>query len=236
MNVSLFVCIEGLDASGKNTQSKILAERLKAKLYSFPRYDTPMGQVIKRHLTGQIELSTQDEESVIVPGIGSVTRSVPGSRRRAPEDSLMFQALMLADKCNIADEIQDTFLGGTPVVCDRWVPSAICYGAADGVDRNWLIQTHRALPEADLNIFLDVTPEEALRRRPDARDRYERDREKQKRVRHEYQRWWSENSVHYEGAPLYAVVNGDGGGGPGSIAVVAERIWAVVETYRKENL
>ncbi len=222
--MSLFVVIEGLDAAGKNTQSRILAERLKAKLYSFPRYDTPMGQVIKAHLKGEILLveKTVDEEHEAV-------------HKRAPEDALMFQALMLADKCNIADEMLNTYLSGTPVVCDRWSPSAICYGAADGIDRNWLIETHRALPEADLNIFLDVTPEEALRRRPDARDRYERDREKQKRVRVEYQRWWAENSVYYEGAPGYIVINGYGGDGPGAIDVVTERIWAAVEAYRKEN-
>lgn len=228
--MSIFVCIDGIDGSGKATQSKILAERLGAKLYSFPRYETPIGKMIRRHLTGRVALR---EEHLIDSSDHTIDGDVVF--RVASEDSLMFQALMIADKCNAAEEIQDLFLDGTPVVCDRWIPSAICYGAADGVDREWLIQTHLPLPEADLNIFLDVTPEEALRRRPDARDRYERDREKQKRVREEYQKLWEENAVLIDGAPIYVTVNGDGGGGPGSIAVVAERVWAVVEAYRKEN-
>ena len=228
--MTLFVAIEGVDAAGKNTQSKILAERLNAKLYSFPRYDTPIGQIIKRHLIGAVALREEDVRDSSDPAIdGDLIYRV------APEDPFMFQTLMLADKCNAADEMQDAYFSGTPVVCDRWVPSAICYGAADGVDRNWLIETHRALPEADLNIFLDVTPEEALRRRPEARDRYERDREKQKRVRSEYQRWWAENSARSEGAPGYTIINGDGGSGPGAIEVVAERIWAAVKAYRWEN-
>src|SRR5947207_9417818 len=166
--MSLFVCIEGCDGAGKNTQSKILAERLRAKLYSFPRYATPIGKVIRRHLTNAIEL--REHYTISVESVSGDAR-LEHHQRTAPEDPLMFQALMIADKCNAAEEIQDLFLSGTPVVCDRWIPSAICYGAADGVDREWLIQTHLPLPEADLNIFLDVTPEEALRRRPDTRHR-----------------------------------------------------------------
>jgi len=226
--MSIFVCIEGVDAAGKATQSKILAERLGAKLYSFPRYDTEIGKIIKQHLLGKVALR-EFRSSVDNPSSGTAFPV-------ASEDPLMFQALMLADKCNAAEELQELFLAGTPVVCDRWIPSAICYGAADGVDREWLMRAHLPLLSADLNIFLDITPEEALRRRPEARDRYERDREKQKRVREEYQRLWAGDYVDDETGAHYVTVDGDGGGsGAAAIDVVAERIWVAVETYRKER-
>ena len=45
------IVIEGTDCSGKNTQSKLLQEKLKKDGYkvvemSFPMYDTPTGKII----------------------------------------------------------------------------------------------------------------------------------------------------------------------------------------------
>jgi thymidylate kinase len=45
-----FVAIEAMDAAGKQTQSKLLAEKLGALLISFPRYGTAIGQAIRAHL------------------------------------------------------------------------------------------------------------------------------------------------------------------------------------------
>ena len=50
------------------------------------------------------------------------------------------------------------------------------------------------LPPGDLNIFIDVPEEEALRRRPEMRDRFEKDREKQKVVRANYETLWETNA------------------------------------------
>ena len=49
----LFV-IEGTDGSGKETQTEKIAERLNKNgiciTFNFPRYETPTGEIIKRHL------------------------------------------------------------------------------------------------------------------------------------------------------------------------------------------
>ena len=210
----MHICIEGADGAGKNTQAKILAHRMRAELYSFPRYNTPIGKLIKRHLVGDVALREEHFNDA----------------RRAPEDALMFRCLMAADKLAAAQSMRDLLSNSVVVVCDRWIPSSLCYGAADGIDREWLKSLYAALPQADLNIFLDVTLDETLRRRPEARDRYERDQEKQLRVREEYKRLWAD-----EGAPHYVTVDGDGGGsGDGPIFTVAERVWAAVETYRRK--
>ncbi len=200
--MALFVAIDGVDSSGKATQSQILAAHLTAKLFSFPRYETTVGKIIKRHLTGEVALR-ETWETV---------------HRVAPEDPIAFQALMLADKAEADAEIKRTLAMGINVVCDRWIPSALCYGAADGVNRDWLFAIHQSFTQADLNVFLDVPPEEALRRRPEARDRYERDREKQERVREEYQKLWKAC-----GSRRYVTVDGIG-----SKVDVTERIMDVV--------
>lgn len=161
----MLIAIEGLDAAGKNTQTKRLAERIRsvgrrAHVLSFPRYETPIGQAIKRVLT------------------------------EGPEpDALALQSLFLADKSAALEEIADWLDDGV-VICDRWIASGLAYGAADGVDPTLLRAMNYPLPDPDLNVFIDIPPEEALRRRPDARDRYERDREKQSRIRKNYSSLW----------------------------------------------
>ncbi|MBR2634236.1 MAG: thymidylate kinase [Clostridia bacterium] len=52
------IVIDGLDGSGKNTQSKRLAERLtregrRVRLVSFPDYDSPACQPVKMYLGGE---------------------------------------------------------------------------------------------------------------------------------------------------------------------------------------
>lgn len=186
------IVIEGADGAGKNTQSKRIVEHLRAightaHLYSFPRYGTPLGAAIRRHLMKEIAL-------------------VEDPATRAPEDAMMFQCLMLADKSDAAVSIREHLKNGDFVVCDRWIPSSYCYGKADGLDPEWLDRMHASLPVADLNIYLDVSPEETLRRRPAMRDRYEENRELQQRVRENYQQLWL---GHHEEKAWWWIVDGE---------------------------
>jgi|HubBroStandDraft_6_1064221.scaffolds.fasta_scaffold315185_2 dTMP kinase len=212
------VCVDGLDASGKQTQTRKLLERfdsigVKAVLYSFPRYTTTVGKAILRHLKGSI--SMREEHS-----IDSSDIRIDGDTvyRTASEDALAFQGLCLMDKADAAVEIEQHLDSGTVVICDRWWQSAFAFGAADGLDPDWLVRVHGMLPEAWLNIFIDVPLEEALRRRPEARDRYERDREKQKVVRANYEKLWT------SAGPDYVKIDG-----LGTEDEVHERIWSALE-------
>ena len=52
------IAIEGLDGSGKDTQSKILYQKLmeegrKVRLLSFPDYDSPSSTLVKMYLDGE---------------------------------------------------------------------------------------------------------------------------------------------------------------------------------------
>lgn len=52
------IVIDGVDASGKATQAKLLTEKLqaqglKAKLVSFPDYDSPSSALVKMYLNGE---------------------------------------------------------------------------------------------------------------------------------------------------------------------------------------
>jgi dTMP kinase len=124
---------------------------------------------------------------------------------------------MTADKMEASCDISNALLVGHTVICDRWWQSAYAFGVADGLDPGWLTRVHSELPQADINIFIDVPPEEAFKRRPEARDRYERDREKQKAVRANYDLLWTNAGVDY--------VKIDGVGTPEQVHA---RIWHAI--------
>jgi dTMP kinase len=206
------ICCEGLDAAGKQTQTRKLAARfdglgITAVMYSFPRYTTTVGKAILRHLKGEIELMQEETDA-----------ESSRSHVSTSEDALAFQCLMLADKMDAAVDIWRHMQLGHVVICDRWWQSALAFGAADGLDVDWLHRIHALLPPPWLNVFIDVPPEEALRRRPEARDRYERDREKQKIVRANYEQLWT------NAGPDYVKIDG-----VGTEDEVHTRIWSALE-------
>lgn len=53
MQKNNFIVIEGLDGTGKATQSKILAERLNAALFSFPNYQSKSSGLVEMYLNGE---------------------------------------------------------------------------------------------------------------------------------------------------------------------------------------
>lgn len=187
----LFVNIEGADAVGKNTQTKRLIDKLRAagadaKLYSFPRYETPTGQAILRHLKKRTALMERRDR-------GSSDHTIDGdsSHVLSGDDPLAFQGMMLIDKCDAAFTMRGDLEEGTVLVTDRWWQSAWTYGGADGLSEQTLYCMHQLLPQANMNILLDLDPKVALERRPKARDRYEEDRLKMERVRERYRNFWT---------------------------------------------
>jgi len=216
----LLIVIEGGDACGKRTQSEALRQRLDdldvktpSKLFSFPRYNTPLGQAIIRHLKRRISVCQSAE-------VGNL--HVP---ERAPEDALIFQCMMVADKYHSAAEIEEHLARGGHVVCDRWWQSAYVYGQSDDLQPEWLTEVHERMPKADVNILIDVPAHSAMGRRPVARDRYEESLSTREKVRRLYLETWE--SRRLEGN--WIILDGTGG-----IDAVHESIWKLVWPYVEE--
>lgn len=160
----LLIAFEGLDQSGKQTQAELLRDRLKqdgrkARLVSFPDYATPIGEEIARALQGEREYSAE-----------------------------VMQLLYVANRYERKADLERWLGGGLVLVCDRYTASSVAYGEAQGLDANWLTAMQAFLPAASLTIMLDIDPETAVQRKATDRDRYERDRAMQVRVRESYQR------------------------------------------------
>jgi thymidylate kinase len=224
VNRGLLIVIEGGDACGKQTQSNALRQRLDdlnvsvpAKLFSFPRYNTPLGQAIIRHLKRKTALM----ESSFVPA-GALNNE---EWKVAPEDALVFQCMMVADKYHAAAEIEEHLAKGGHVVCDRWWQSAYVYGQSDDLNAKWLQEVHERMPKVDVNILIDVPAHSAVNRRPVARDRYEESIGTRERVRRLYLETWEARRLDDD----WVIIDG-----LGTIDVVHEAIWKVVWPYVEE--
>ena len=160
----LLVAFEGLDQSGKQTQSELLRDWLTSagravRLLSFPDYETVIGAEIGRALRGERDYNAD-----------------------------VMQLLYVANRYEWKDQILRAREAGAIIVCDRYLASSIAYGEAQGLDGGWLTEMQKYLPQPDVTFLLDIAPEVAARRKTVDRDKYERDLVLLARVRESYLR------------------------------------------------
>ena len=168
----MFIAFEGIDAAGKHTQSERLREHYEGNgkrvtKCEFPMYESITGGMIRDHLTGvwKAQIFKQPEKERVY---------------MVDPSTYLFQCCQLVNRMETLPDglwnqmFIDQRLGGDVYIADRYNASAYAYGLAFGIDLDWLLHTHKRLPQPDLNIFLDITVEESFKRRPDRRDEYEK--------------------------------------------------------------
>lgn len=145
-----FIVIEGLDRTGKTTQTGHLLNKLGElgvphRLVKFPQRDTNIGRLINTYLTDKsFELNDQAAH-------------------------LIFSA----NRWELIRGIEDDLQNGTTVVLDRYVYSGVSYSAAKGLDFDWCLNPDRGLPRPDLAIFLEFEKPENSTRAGFGDERYE---------------------------------------------------------------
>jgi dTMP kinase len=136
-----FICIEGIDASGKTTQARILVRNLCGKgidaIYTTEPSKGDIGKFIRRHVL--------DRE------------------KRIP--TVLEALLFAADRVNhLENEVKPALEKGKIVVCDRYVYSSLAYQGAAGLSLDWIQRINQYALVPDLAVFLDVSPEIVLKR------------------------------------------------------------------------
>ena len=110
MEKGKLIVIEGTDGSGKATQGKMLFNRLEDEkipyaYLSFPQYDTPTGEIIKKYLSG---------------GFGNPSTVEP-----------KFAATLYAlDRLAASEKIKELLNQGKNLILDRYYQSNITYQTA----------------------------------------------------------------------------------------------------------
>lgn len=212
----MIVCLEGIDAVGKNTQAKLLAERLPAKVFPFPNYDTPAGHIILGHLKRYWSAApAQDLPPDVDPP------------RTDLLNAMVFQALQTVNRLECVQAIQEADRAGH-VVFDRYWPSGVVYGGADGLDTHYLRELHASLIQPDLYVLLDMPPALSAERRPERRDRYEQQEGLMEEAAHRYRGLWH-HQAKSEGAHRWVQVDASQ-----SITEVHRAIMAAVSVRSRE--
>ena len=141
----MFIVFEGIDGAGKTTQINLLADKLRAA--GLDPYVTAeptgmeTGRAIRRVLSGSV-----------------------------PKTPTQVAAMFVQDRIdhNVDPEqgIETYLAKGKAVICDRYYYSSLAYQGSL-TDFDWVMAANCSCPEIrrpDLCIFLDLSPEESMRR------------------------------------------------------------------------
>ncbi len=145
------IAIDGVDASGKQTQTTLLLSRLEkegrgVKMVSFPAYDKPSSILVKMYLNGEFGENPSDVNAYAT--------------------STLFAADRFA---TYRTDWGTDYNGGTIILADRYVSSNLIHQASKINDTDekekflmWmddLVYVIYNLPRPDVTIFLDMPPE-----------------------------------------------------------------------------
>jgi len=137
----VFICIEGLDASGKTTHARRLVRNLQRRGFDAVYTTEPslgeIGRFIRKHILQR--------------------------KRRVP--SVMEALLFAVDRVDhMEKEIKPALEEGKIVVSDRYVYSSLAYQGAAGLDLKWIEEINKLALPPDLAIYVDVPPEVVVKR------------------------------------------------------------------------
>jgi len=137
----VFVCIEGLDASGKTTQAHLLVKALQKRGF-------------------KVLYTTEPS-----PGkIGELIRAYVLQRRRRVK-TVTEALLFAADRVDhVENRVKPALRKGKIVVSDRYVYSSLAYQGAAGLDIKWIEEINQFALLPDLALYIDVPPEVVVKR------------------------------------------------------------------------
>jgi len=166
----VFICIEGLDGSGKSTQAKLLTKRLCKEGYNAIYTTEPskekIGQFIRKRLFEQ-------------------------ERMPVSVEALLFAADRIDHiQRDIAPALQENKI----VISDRYVYSSLAYQGSAGLSLDWIETINTNAQKPDLSIFIDVPPEVVLKRIKRKKSVME-NLSTQKRVQEIYQKYVEKGSL-----------------------------------------
>ena len=136
----VFIVIEGLDGSGKTTQAKLLARKLRKSQDAFFTAEPSQGQIGKFI------------RSRILYGNKRVITSV---------EALLFAADRID---HIQNEVRPAVSDGKIVISDRYLYSSLAYQGSAGLSLDWIQAINQHAVKPDLALFIDVAPETVFKR------------------------------------------------------------------------
>ena len=161
----IFICIEGLDGSGKTTHAHRIVRNLQKKGFDAVYTTEP-----SRGELGKF-----------------IRASILQGKKRVPR---VVEALLFAvDRVEHLEKmVKPALEEGKIVISDRCVYSSLAYQGAAGLDLEWIEEINRMALPPDLALYIDVPPEvvvERIKRKKSVMERLET----QRKVREVYMKY-----------------------------------------------
>lgn len=147
------IAIDGVDASGKQTQTELLLKRTdknSTRLISFPAYDKPSSAPVKMYLNGELGTNPDDVNAYAASALFAVDRYA-----------------------TYKSDWEKDYKSDKLIIADRYVSSNMIHQASkiNNIDKKekfleWLFDLEYnkfGLPQPDVMIFLDMPPEYGAR-------------------------------------------------------------------------
>lgn len=152
--MGILIAIDGVDASGKQTQSELVFKKLKeqgfsTRLISFPDYASDSSALVKMYLNGEFGDKPEDVNAYAA--------------------STFFAADRFA---SFRRDWKKDYNNGVIIIADRYVQSNMIHQASklsgDEKDKfiSWLYELEYniyGLPKPDITVFLDMPPEAGIK-------------------------------------------------------------------------
>ena len=136
----MFIAFEGIDGCGKSTQAKLLHSYMEQK--------------------GKCLLTDEPTDGLTGALINSILKS-----QVSVIDPMALQLLFIADRAeHVNGFILPKLSAGYSVITDRYMFSSIAYGAASGVDTEYLMGASSKFRLPDATFVCDVDPDIAMQR------------------------------------------------------------------------
>jgi len=138
----MFIVLEGIDGSGKTTLSENLIHALNSLETKSIRFSEPTkfesGIYIRKFLKGEIELSPTEQ----------------------------MEAFLLDREASVSINILPALHSKKIVVLDRYYYSTAAYQASEKISAEGILHLNlqKNFPKPDLLFFIDVKPEDAIKR------------------------------------------------------------------------
>jgi dTMP kinase len=211
MEKAPFIAFEGIDKSGKGTQSLIAADLLKAAWGDVVHFSEP-----------------NDRDSLI----GRHIRKILKREESFPPTLADFQRLYVIDRAqDTVSTVLPALAKGIPVVAERFAMSTLAYGMLEGDMRDFVRMHHEVLGSwlrwPDLTIVIDIPAVLAMERlgREKGKPEYFERADRLSRIRNNYA---TLAASAREWAPGMRVVGVDG---VGSVQEVAQRVADILKPY-----
>ena len=137
----IFICIEGLDGSGKTTHAHRLVRNLQMKGFDAIYTTEPSWGLLGQFIRG----------------------TILDQKKRVP---MVVEAVLFAvDRVeHFEKDVKPALVLGKVVVSDRCVYSSLAYQGAAGLDLEWIEKINRFALPSDLTLYIHIPPEDAVNR------------------------------------------------------------------------